>query len=199
MRAIGLSLFAILSTTATAATVSLEDPGSIVTLTPGFEPLALLTDDTVAATDLSFLGQIYTSARGWTTATLHLDLESDQLTLSQGGRSLGNFEIQDLLSYYGALVLEENDFSGLDPAIKALRIAGEIDISGATFNPKTLRCEPELDDFGECDNRCEDEGYPGSLTGAAWADGGCVLLCTCYDEDGNKIGTFIEEDNILSR
>lgn len=199
MRAIGLSLFTILSTTATAATVSLEDPGSIVTLTPGFEPLALLVDDGADLTGLSFPGQVYTSAGGWTAATLALDLESDELTLRRGGRSLGNFEIQDLLSFYSALVLEENDFSGLDPAVKALRIAGEIDISGATFNWKTLRCEPELDDFGECDNRCEDEGYPGSLTGAAWADGDCVLLCTCYDEDGNKIGTFVEEDNILSR
>jgi hypothetical protein len=58
-------------------------------------------------------------------------------------------------------------------------------------------CVQELNDFGDCRKSCK-ERYPGT-NGAAITDigPGCVLLCTCYDNNGNKLATIEGTDTHL--
>ena len=72
----------------------------------------------------------------------------------------------------------------------------DTDIRASKWNWKTMSCELELDDFAECSDRCDEYGYPGSTTDATWVDGACVLLCTCYNSDGVKMGTVVEPDDL---
>jgi hypothetical protein len=51
-------------------------------------------------------------------------------------------------------------------------------------------CVQELNDFGDCRNSCK-ERYPGTNGAAITSIGpGCILLCTCYDNNGNKLATI---------
>lgn len=188
MRFAVLSALLTLSLSASAASVQLSDLGPVATVTADSAPLAVVVDGSPSA--VAFTGQVKTAASS--------TYKSVAMKMTSAGLVVGSHGTLPMVSDGLAVIAQYNGgVDGLDSTITGIRFPTGGTVEAAHWSWTALECVLDLDDFGECDETCDDAGYAEAETDTEWVDGDCILVCTCYTAGGDLGEIILTVDTVL--